>query len=105
MNYEEELRYLANVVETPDRNWAKVIEDLNLPYNPDSVRKAFACTPYSGYAVYKYFTGKDNGTDVSKDELKRIETLKDEFYKEKVRYADKLRTYNAKLREESRFKT
>ena len=103
MNYEEELRYLANVVESPDRNWAKVIEDLNLPYNPDSVRKAFACTPYSGYAVYKYFTGKDNNPDVSEDELRRIETLKDEFYKEKMRYTDKLRTYNAKLREESRF--
>lgn len=102
MTYEQELAYLADVVESPCRDWLAVTDALGSDYNPDSIRKAYACTKYGGYAVYKYFMSKPENTS-SEEERLRMEELQDTFYKERIKYADKLREYRNKLREESRF--
>ena len=103
MTYEEQLKYLADIAETPHKDWDEVVDKLELDYNPDSVRKAWACTKFGGYAVYKHFMDNPACSTTLPEEMDRLEELRETFFKEKVRYADKLREYRNKLREESRF--
>lgn len=103
-NYEHQLEYLADMVESPHScNWLGACEHLNSQQHPDSIRKAFACTKYGGYAVYKYFKQKQTSEVMTSEELKKMEMLRDKLYKERVRYSDKIREYNAKLRSDARF--
>lgn len=66
-------------------------------YSEDNLRKAFYC-------LNKIVDKIDDNCQVTDNEVvNQIETLKDELYKERVRYRDKLREFNKKLASEARF--
>lgn len=81
------------------KSGGEIVAKYDLPYNPDSIRKAFHVTEFSGKGVYEYFTNKMNEIDVTKE----IDAAKDALYKERVRLQDKTREYNNKLRVDARF--
>lgn len=66
-------------------------------YSDDNLRKAF-------YVLDKIVENLDGDCEItSNDVIREIELQKDELYKERVRYRDKLREFNKKLTEEARF--
>lgn len=60
--YEYGLRLIeAKVEERPDPedlSWNDIVIATGMEYNSDSLRKAAATTPYSGYAVAQYYKRK-----------------------------------------------
>lgn len=66
-------------------------------YSDDNLRKAF-------YVLDKIVDNLDGDFQItSNDIIREIELQKDELYKERVRYRDKMREFNKKLTEEARF--
>lgn len=81
-----------------------MVQDLGTNTHPDVLRKSFTGGRYGGYAVAKYFMNKEinNCTD---EEIKRLENLRDEVYKERCKNADLTREKRKCLRDEARFET
>lgn len=104
--FDDELDYLIDKVENPDnkKNWVDAVEDLGTNTHPDSLRKAFTGGRYGGYNVAKYYRTKIS-EGCSSEEIERLETLKDDIYKERCKISDLNRNRNASRREESRFET
>lgn len=101
--YREKLDILCDKVEgLDDRSWEDLCIDLDINLHPDSLRKSFAVGEFSGYKVYQYFTRliEDGLTDT---ELDKLEDLKKEITKEKIKYQDARREYNNQLRAEARY--
>ena len=99
--YDEQLDYLYDLVEKGSVDWEDANRTLDLKYNPDSLRKSFNTTKFSGYEVMKHF--KNKGLEYSSDEeIERIESLKDALYKERVKYQDVMREKRTALRTDSR---
>lgn len=102
-NYEDILEYLAEKVEgIEDKTWDEICVDLGIATHPDVLRKAFNGGQYSGYNVYKYFKNKEEGS-YSEDEINRLNLLKEEVFKEKVKLSDQRREYRNSLRNNARF--
>lgn len=102
--YEDELKYLVDMVESADgMDWSKAVVDLDVNMHPDSLRKSFNVGRYSGYKVYKYMQNKMESEYLSDEELLKLETLRDEIYKEKCKLQDSNREKRAYLREEARY--
>lgn len=81
-----------------------MVDELGTNTHPDVLRKSFTGGRYGGYAVYKYFINKmTNGC--SAEEQERLETLRNEVYKERCKNADILREKRKFLRDEARFET
>jgi CspA family cold shock protein len=54
ITYEDKLDYLVELVESGKKiDWAYAVKRLGLNINPDSLRKAFNTTEFSGYNIYK----------------------------------------------------
>lgn len=102
-DYQDELDILVDKVEgTTDKDWVEMVGELGLEVHPDSLRKSFTSGRYCGYQVYKYFQEKlESG--YTEEESKRLETLRQELYKEKCRVQDQKREYNKALRETARY--
>lgn len=102
-DYQSELDILIDKVEgITDKNWVEVVDELGLEVHPDSLRKSFTGGRYCGYQVYKYFQEKlENG--YTEEESERLNTLRQELYKEKCRVQDQKREYNKLLREQARY--
>lgn len=102
-DYQSELDILIDKVEgTTDKNWVEVVDELGLEVHPDSLRKSFTGGRYCGYQVYKYFQEKlEKG--YTEEESARLESLRQELYKEKCRVQDQKREYNKLLREQARY--
>lgn len=102
-DYQDELDILVDKVEgTTDKDWVEMVDELGLKVHPDSLRKSFTSGRYCGYQVYKYFQEKlESG--YTEEESKRLETLRQELYKEKCRVQDQKREYNKALRETARY--
>ena len=102
-DYQSELDILIDKVEgVTDKNWVEVVDELGLEVHPDSLRKSFTGGRYCGYQVYKYFQEKlEKG--YTNEEFQRLETLRQELYKEKCRVQDQKREYNKLLREQARY--
>lgn len=102
--YEDELKYLVDMVESADgMDWAKAVVDLDADMHPDSLRKSFNVGRYSGYKVYKYMRSKMESEFLSDEEVLKLESLRDEVYKEKCKLQDANREKRAYLREEARY--
>lgn len=86
LTYEDELEYLANVVENANgkRDWKSAVEKLGADIHYDSLRKAFDTTKYSGYNVMQYYKNKATKY-LADEEIEKLEQLKDEIYKERVK--------------------
>lgn len=104
LTYEDELEYLANVVENANekRDWKSAVEKLGADIHYDSLRKAFDTTKYSGYNVMQYYKNKATKY-LADEEIAKLEQLKDEIYKERVRMQDASREKRNVLREEARY--
>lgn len=102
-DYQSELDILIDKVEgITDKNWVEVVDELGLEVHPDSLRKSFTGGRYCGYQVYKYFQEKlEKG--YTEEESARLESLRQELYKEKCRVQDQKREYNKLLREQARY--
>ena len=102
-SYEENLQLLINKVDgVNDLSWDDLCDRLNLDVHPDSLRKAFSVTDYCGYQVAQYYINKST-QELTADMIAKIQTAKDEEYKERVRLQDARREYNKTLREDARF--
>ena len=102
-NYEENLQLLIDKVGgVNDLSWDDLCDRLNLDVHPDSLRKAFSVTDYCGYQVAQYYINKST-QELTADMIAKIQTTKDEEYKERVRLQDARREYNKLLREDARF--
>lgn len=102
-NYEKNLQTLIGKVEgSVDMGWDEVCDYIGVDIHPDSLRKAFATTEYGGYNVAKYLMDK-TANELTEEMVKRLQSKKDEEYKERVRLQDARREYNKELRAEARY--
>lgn len=102
-NYEKNLQTLIGKVEgSVDMGWDEVCDYIGADIHPDSLRKAFATTDYGGYNVAKYLMDK-TANELTEEMVKRLQSKKDEEYKERVRLQDARREYNKELRAEARY--
>ena len=99
--YEDNLQLLIDKVDgVVDMGWDDVCDAIDLDVHPDSLRKAFAVTDYSGYNVAKYLMNK-TASELTDDMVERLQNKKE--YKERVRLQDARREYNKELRVEARY--
>lgn len=102
-NYEKNLQTLMGKVEgSVDMGWDEVCDYIGADIHPDSLRKAFATTEYGGYSVAKYLMDK-TANELTEEMVKRLQSKKDEEYKERIRLQDARREYNKELRAEARY--
>lgn len=102
-NYEKNLQTLIGKVEgSVDMSWDEVCDYIGADIHPDSLRKAFATTEYGGYSVAKYLMDK-TANELTEEMVKRLQSKKDEEYKERIRLQDARREYNKELRAEARY--
>ena len=102
-NYEKNLQTLIGKVEgSVDMGWDEVCDYIGADIHPDSLRKAFATTEYGGYSVARYLMDK-TANELTEEMVKRLQSKKDEEYKERVRLQDARREYNKELRAEARY--
>ena len=102
-NYEKNLQTLIGKVEgSVDMDWSEVCDYIGVDVHPDSLRKAFATTEYGGYSVAKYLMDK-TANELTEEMVKRLQSKKDEEYKERIRLQDARREYNKELRAEARY--
>lgn len=103
MEYEDILALLTDKVEgSIDIDWATIKDTIGAEMHPDSIRKAWATTPYGGYAVAKYFMDKTTD-ELADDLIDSLQKKKEEEYRERVRLQDARREYNKNLRIEARY--
>lgn len=112
IKFEENLSKLISKVDRlTTKDWADLVLELNLKVHPDSLRKAFAVTDYSGYNVAKYYQSiikdlvaeKDDGETCSNDDLleeidkkmfqlqierKKTQRINNEYHKNATKMAD-----------------
>lgn len=99
-----ELDYLIKLMESDASiDWNKAVVDLDANLHPDSLRKSFNVGRYCGYNVAKYYQDLIESEYFTDEEFLRLESLRDEVYKEKCKLQDERRLKNKDLREESRF--
>lgn len=101
-DYEYGLRLITiKIEEKPeDLEWSDIVELLGLDIHKDSLRKAASTTPYSGYAVMKYFQEKLDNKEASftKSDMPISEKeLKNKLQLQQVR--DLQNELNRKIRE------
>ena len=102
-SYEKKLQTLIGKVEgSVDMGWDEVCDYIGADIHPDSLRKAFATTEYGGYSVAKYLMDK-TANELTEEMVKRLQSKKDEEYKERIRLQDARREYNKELRAEARY--
>lgn len=103
-DYEDELQLLIDKVEgASDETWEELVNELDVRMHPDSLRKSFNVGRYSGYQVAKYYQEKFTNEYCSDEEIEKLESLKNEIYKEKIKYQDARREYRKHLSAEARY--
>ena len=95
--YEYGLRLIETKVEKQpdDLEWEDIVEAAGINCHRDSLRKAAATTPYSGYAVAQYYKKKYAvGNNADKRYIKEIDCKIAELRKESKRFYDQRREFN-----------
>lgn len=105
MTYDEKLDILAEAVENgaSREDWEDLVDELELDIHPDTLRKAWSVSPYSGFRVMQHYKEKMASGYCSDEEIKKMEDAKWELYKERTRLQDARRELNKSYREEARF--
>lgn len=102
-SYDKDLQTLIDKVEGRiSATWDDVCDLIGADVHPDSLRKAFTVTDYSGYKVAKYLMNK-SANELTDDMIAKLQRRQDEEYKERVRLQDARREYSKELRAEARF--
>ncbi len=96
--FEYGLRLIETKIEQKpdDLDWEDIIEATGMDCHRDSLRKAAAVTPYSGYAVAQYFKKKyaAQGNSGQDDYMTELEYKIAEMRKEAKRFYDQRREFN-----------
>lgn len=96
--FEYGLRLIETKIEQKpdDLDWEDIIEATGMDCHRDSLRKAAAVTPYSGYAVAQYFKKKyaAQGNSEQGDYMIELECKIAEMRKEAKRFYDQRREFN-----------
>lgn len=96
--FEYGLRLIETKIEQKpdDLDWEDIIEATGMDCHRDSLRKAAAVTPYSGYAVAQYFKKKyaTQGVSGQDDYMTELECKIAEMRKEAKRFYDQRREFN-----------
>lgn len=102
--YEYGLRLIETKVEQnpDDLDWQDIVDLLGLSCHHDSLRKAANVTQYSGYAVMKYFKEKYARDGAGTAYMTELDEKLDELQKERQRFFDQRREYNALVRRSGR---
>lgn len=101
-----ELDYLIKLVESEGSNdWSRAVIDLDANLHPDSLRKSFNVGRYCGYNVAKYYQELIESEYFTDEEFLRLESLRDELYKERCKLQDANREKRKYLREDARFES
>jgi hypothetical protein len=101
--YEDKLDYLVTLIESGKKiDWDYAVKRLGLKMNPDSLRKAFNTTQFSGYNVYKYMLDKQH-ENCDTTELQKLQELQDAIFKERVKLQTANIEKNRILRQEARY--
>lgn len=105
MTYDEKLDILAEAVENgaSREDWEDLVDELELDIHPDTLRKAWSVSPYSGFRVMQHYKEKMANGYCSDEEIKKMDDAKWELYKERTRLQDARRELNKSYREEARF--
>lgn len=91
-DYEDELQLLIDKVEgTRSETWEEVVDELGVNVHPDSLRKSFTGGLYGGYQIAKFYQDKFTNEYCAQEEIDKLESLKREVYKEKVKLSDQRR--------------
>jgi hypothetical protein len=103
ITYEDKLNYLVTLIESGKKiDWDYAVKRLGLKMNPDSLRKAFNTTQFSGYNVYKYMLDKQH-ENCDTTELQKLQELQDAIFKERVKLQTANIEKNRILRQEARY--
>lgn len=103
-DYEDELQLMIDKVEgTVNETWEDVVDELGINVHPDSLRKSFTGGRYGGYQVAKYYQDKFTNEYCAQEEIEKIESLKNEIYKEKVKLSDQRRELRKYFTSEARY--
>lgn len=96
-DFEYGLRLIKTKVEEKpeDLEWGDIVELLGLDIHKDTLRKAASVSPYSGYAVLKYFENKEKNDSKTKNDIYQFEQMK-------IQIRDERNELNKKIRELSR---
>lgn len=96
--YEYGLRLIETKIEQKpdDLDWEDIVEATGMDCHRDSLRKAAAVTPYSGYAVAQYYKKKFATQDSSEqsDYMGELDCKIAEMRKEAKRFYDQRREFN-----------
>lgn len=84
-----------------DLDWSDIVELLRLDIHKDSLRKAAAVTPYSGYAVMKYFKEKMYEC-LDTEQMQQLKEKELEIKKQTILMRDERNELNNKIREFAR---
>lgn len=105
MTYDEKLDILAEAVENgaSREDWEDLVDELSMGINPDSLRKAFNCTEFSGFRVMQHYKEKMASGYCSDEEIKKMDAAKWELQKERYKVQDQRRELMKYAREEARF--
>lgn len=102
-DYKDALELLISKVEGDiDDSWEDIVDELELDIHPDSLRKAFNVSDFSGYKVAKFLKGA-YGEDSSEEQIKQIEYKIRELKKERQKLRDERREYTKHIRAEARY--
>lgn len=105
MTYDEKLDILAEAVENgaSREDWEDLVDELELNIHPDTLRKAWSVSPYSGFRVMQHYKEKMASGYCSDEEIKKMEDAKWELQKERYKVQDQRRELMKYAREEARF--
>lgn len=100
--YIQELQLLADKVDgLCDDNWQEIAEKLKYPYSVDTLRKSLN-GQYGGAAVFRFMNDNQNKYN-SNEQIKQLENLKDELYRERIKTSDKINQYKDLQRKQARY--
>lgn len=100
---QDKLDYMVSFIEGENRkDWNEAINKLGEDIHPDSLRKAFNVSDFSGYSVYQFMREQMENDFMSDSEVARLEELRDREFKERVKLQDANREKRKVLRDFSR---
>ena len=104
--YDYGLRLMLHKVECKpdDLSWEDIVRLTGLECHPDSIRKAFNTTEYSGYSLYRYVTNKvlEENEMFSDAEINELNDRIRELKKERAKLSSEKLEFNRWLRENAR---
>lgn len=85
-----------------DLTYEEICDNFGLSISPTTLRKSWNSV-CGGRAVYQYLTDKMDNLTETEEEIRRLQDIKRDLVKERIRLQDQRRIVNKDIREEARF--